>query len=138
MKLLKFYSYVFYQLKKHYDYWQAVLVFNVILISHYFSLVLYFASINKLKANDTLLISYTNNYFDDRLKIAIIYLLPIFVITYIISLIKKKKIESYYQEFKEYKLETQKKLNYYVLAYYVLSAMFFISALISPLFFRKW
>jgi hypothetical protein len=138
MKVLKFYSYIFYRLKRYYDYWQAVLVFNVILISHYFSIVLYFASINRLKAKDILFLSYTNNYFDDRLKIAIFYLLPVFVITYTISRIKKKRIEIYYQEFEEYKRETQKRLNFYVLVYYALSAIFFISALLSPLFFRKW
>lgn len=138
MKILKFYCYLFFQLNKKYEHWHAVLIFNALLISHYFSIIAYYTSANHIKSLNFSLLSYTNNYFNDRLNIAITFILPVFLITYIISKLFKKKIVEFNKEFEEDYLKRTSTTNKLVIMYYIISFLFFFSALISPLFYKNW
>jgi hypothetical protein len=135
MKLLKFYAYIFYRFKNYYEKWQAVLVFNAILMFNMLSILFIYASINHLKTDEVLYLYYTNNYFYDRFILGTLRIGPIFLVTYLLSLIFKKKLETYYIEFRDETSEIKKKRNRGRILYFVFTVLFFIFSVVSSSFF---
>jgi len=135
MKILKFYAYIFYRFKNYYEMWQAVLVFNAILMFHMMSILFVYISIKHLKTNDVLLLFNTDNYFYDKFVLGVLRIGPIFLVTYFLSCIFKKKLEAYYIEFRDEPLEIKKKRNRGRILYFVFTIAFFIFSIVSSSFF---
>lgn len=135
MKLIKFYAYIFYRLKNYYDMWQAVLVFNAILMFNVMSVFALYGSIMHIKIRDVWFFYTTHDYFYDRFVLGIIRIGPIFLVTYFLSLILKKKLEAYYIEFRDESLEIKKKRNRGRILYFIFTIIFFIFSIISSSFF---
>ena len=135
MKILKFYAYIFYRLKIYYEMWQAVLVFNAILMFHILSILFIYASIMHLKTDDVLFLYNTNNYFYDKFVLGTLRIGPIFLFTYFLSRIFKKKLEVYYIEFRDEPLEIKKKRNLGRIVYFVFTVLFCILSIVSSSFF---
>lgn len=135
MKTLKFYAYIFYRFKNYYEMWQAVLVFNAILMFHMLSILFIYASIMHLKTDDVLYLYNTNNYFYDRFVLGTLRIGPIFLLTYFLSRIFKKKLEAYYIEFRDESLEIKKRRNRGRILYFAFTVVFFIFSIFSSSIF---
>jgi len=94
MKVLKFYAYIFYKFKNCYELWQAIMSFNVIILFNIMSILFLWASIMHIKIKDLRFFQNTNDYFNNRLYIAILDVVPIFLITFLIYRINKNKFEN--------------------------------------------
>jgi hypothetical protein len=115
--------------------WQAVLVFNAILMFHILSILFIYASIMHLKTDDVLFLYNTNNYFYDKFVLGTLRIGPIFLFTYFLSRIFKKKLEVYYIEFRDEPLEIKKKRNLGRIVYFVFTVLFCILSIVSSSFF---
>ena len=135
MKILKFYAYIFYRFKNYYEKWQAVLVFNVILMFQILAILTIYKNIMHLSSQEVWYLHYTNNYFYDRIILGIIRIGPLFLVTYILSLIFKKKLEAYYIEFRDESLEIKKKRNRGRIFYFLFTILFCIFSVVSSSFF---
>ena len=135
MKVLKFYAYIFYKFKNCYELWQAIMSFNVIILFNIMSILFLWASIMHIKIKDLIFFQNTNDYFNNRLYIAILDVVPIFLITYLIYRINKNKIENYFNEFDEESLILKKKRNRNRILYFVFTVLFFIFSIVSSSIF---
>jgi hypothetical protein len=135
MNILKFYSYVFYRFKNYYEMWQAILVFNAILLFNIMSIFALYASIMHIKIHDVWFFYTTHDYFYDRFVYGVERVSPIFLTTYIIYMLNKKKIESYYVQFRDEPIEIKKKRNRGRILYFVFTIVFFIFSIVSSSFF---
>jgi len=135
MKVLKFYAYIFYRFKNYYELWQAIMSFNVIVLFNIMSIIFLGASILHIKIKDLIFFQNTNSYFNDRLYIAIVDVVPIFLITYLIYKIYKNKIENYFKEFDEESLVLKKKRNRVRIFYFAFTVLFFIFSIVSSSIF---
>ena len=135
MKVLKFYTYIFYKFKNCYELWQAIMSFNVIILFNIMSILFLWASIMHIKIKDLIFFQNTNDYFNNRLYIAVLDVVPIFLITYLIYRINKNKIENYFNEFDEESLILKKKRNRNRILYFVFTVLFFIFSIVSSSIF---
>lgn len=134
MNILKFYAYLFYRLKNYYELWQAVFVFNVILLIHIMSIVAIYASIMHLGIRDVWFFYSTKDYFYDRLVLGTIRIAPIFFVTYLLSRLFKKRLEAYYIEFYNEPIEKQKRRHRGMIIYFVFTVLFLIFSIVSSSF----
>jgi len=135
MKVLKFYAYIFYKFKNCYELWQAIMSFNVIILFNIMSILFLWASIMHIKIKDLIFFQNTNDYFNNRLYIAILDVVPIFLITFLTYRINKNKIENYFNEFDEESLILKKKRNRSRILYFVFTVLFFIFSIVSSSIF---
>ena len=135
MKVLKFYAYIFYKFKNCYELWQAIMSFNVIILFNIMSILFLWASIMHIKIKDLRFFQNTNDYFNNRLYIAILDVVPIFLITFLTYRINKNKIENYFNEFDEESLILKKKRNRNRILYFVFTVLFFIFSIVSSSIF---
>ena len=135
MKVLKFYAYIFYKFKNCYELWQAIMSFNVIILFNIMSILFLWASIMHIKIKDLRFFQNTNDYFNNRLYIAILDVVPIFLITFLTYRINKNKIENYFNEFDEESLILKKKRNRSRILYFVFTVLFFIFSIVSSSIF---
>jgi hypothetical protein len=135
MNILKFFAYIFYRFKNYYELWQAFIVFNAILMFNIISIFALYTSVMHYSSQDVWYLHYTNDYFYDRLVLGVAKVSPIFLTTYLISILFKKKISGYYIEFKNETKERQKKRIIGMWAYIVFTVLFFVFSIFSPLLF---
>ena len=135
MKIIKFYSYIFFRLKNYYEMWQAILVFNAILLFNIMSVIALYASILHIKIRDVWFFYTTHDYFYDRFVYGTERIAPIFLTTFIIYSFNKKKINSYFIEFSDESDEKGKLRNRGKLLYFVFTVLFFIFSVVSSSFF---
>lgn len=132
--MLKFYAYIFYRFKNYYEMWQAIMVFNLIFIINIFSLFALYASVMDYSSQDFWFFYYTNDYFYNRFVLGVAKVLPIFITTFLLSIIFKKKLNNYYYEFKNESKVIQKRRAFGMWTYIVFTGLFFIFSLVSSLF----
>ena len=136
MNILKFYSYIFYRFKNYYEMWQAVMAFNAVFMLNVLSIAMLYASIKHLSSNEVWFLYSTNDYFYDRIVLGVAKVSPIFLITFLISVIFKKKLQKYYTEFKNESEKRKKRRAFGMWAYFVFTVLFFIFSVVSSLFFN--
>ena len=135
MNMLKFYAYIFYRFKNYYEMWHAIMVFNALLMLNIMSITMFYASYMDYSRDDLWLMYSTNDYFYDRLVLGVAKVLPIFVTTFLLSIIFKKKLRDYYSEFKNESKVIQKRRAFGMWAYIVFTGLFFILSIVSSSFF---
>lgn len=135
MKLLMFYAYIFYRLKKYYPIWQAILVFNGVILFQIWSIVAIYASALHLPQNDFLLLRVTHNYFYDRFVLGTLRIGPVFLLTFVLSRIFKEKLSDCYDEFANEPENIIRKRKIGMILYYVFTVVFFVFSIVSSSFF---
>lgn len=136
MKLIKFYSYMFFTLRKYYgDMWEAMISFIAIIAFNFMSLLFIIISITHDNSIKSVFLLETTGYFKNRIYILIVDLIPLFIIICTIYMINRKKINDYFEEFKTYSSKIKNRKKKWNIAYYVISVLFFIFSIISSSFF---
>ena len=135
MNILKFYSYIFYRFKNYYEMWQAVMAFNAVFMLNVLSIAMLYASIKHLSSDDVWFLYSTNDYFYDRIVLGVAKVSPIFILTFLISVIFKKKLQKYYTEFKNESEKRKKRRAFGMWAYFVFTILFLIFSIVSSSFF---
>jgi hypothetical protein len=131
---MKFYAYIFYRFKNYYGLCQGIMSFNAIIVFNLMSLLFLCASIMHIKIEDLPFFQNTNNYFSNRLYIAIVDVIPIFLITYLTYRLNKHKFESYFKEFDEESINEKKVRNRGRILYFVFTVAFFVFSIASSSF----
>jgi hypothetical protein len=136
MKPLKFFAYIYYRFKNYYDYSaQAVIVFNSILMFNCMSIIFVLHSILHISAKDSWFFTKTNSFFYDRFVIGTIQIGPIFIATFLCSVIFRNRLNQYYEEFKNESPEKSKKRKTGMIIYFVCTVLFMIFSICSSSFF---
>jgi hypothetical protein len=136
MKPLKFFAYIYYQFKNYYDYTaQAIIVFNSIFMFQMLGLITLYANINHYSTNQVWMLHYTNNYFYDRFFLGTLRIGPIYIATYLCSVIFRNRLNQYYEEFKNESPEKSKKRKTGMITYFVFTVLFLIFSICSSSFF---
>lgn len=135
MKILEFYAYIFYRLKKYYPLWQAILVFNMIIVFHIMSIMFLYTNLNHLSTNDVWFLHQTNNYFYSRFVLGTLKIGPVFLLTFVFSRIFKEKLNDCYDEFASEPENFKRKRKIGMRLYYVFTVVFFIFSIVSSSFF---
>jgi len=81
MKILKFYAYIFFRLKKYYELWQAIISFVAIIAFNLLSLLFLYSSLTHSDVKNLFFVE-NNDYFQQRFYIIIVDLVPLFLILY--------------------------------------------------------
>ena len=134
IKILKFYAYIFFRLKKYYELWQAILSFVAIIAFNLLSLLFLYTSLTHSDVKNLFFLQ-NNDYFQQRFYIIIVDLVPLFLILYIIYIASKKKLEVYFKEFEVEPDDIRKKRNRGRILYFVFTVLFFIFSVVSSSFF---
>lgn len=136
MHVLKFYSYLFYRIKIYYnETWQAVFAFNTIILLNVMSCFMIYSSIMHYSIQEVWFLHFTNDYFYDRLVLGILKVSPIFIVTFLLSVIFRQRIQAYNEIFKHEPNAKQKKRSAGMIGYFIFTALFFLFGIVSSSFF---
>ena len=135
-KILRFYTFMFYCLKRHYDKLQALSLMIAIIASHLFSFTLYYVKINNMKTNELIMLYDYQDYILNRGRNFIFFFLPFLILFITVNYIFKNKINSFINEFRNESVLVIRKRKKLLNLYYLLSIVLFMSAIFSPLFIK--
>lgn len=134
MYLLRFYTFMFYRLKRHYDKWKALILIITIIGSHFFSFTLYYVRINNMKTSELIMLYDFHDYFLNRARNFIFFFLPFLILFVTINYTFKNKIKGFINEFRNESIVVIQKREKLLNLYYLFSVVLFLSAILSPLF----
>lgn len=108
MNLLKFYAYLFYRSKSEYATWRAVLSFNSLIIIQILSIISLIKQGMHGSESKSFIFQFTTDLQNLTFTERTLRILPVFIISYIFSVVYKHRLAGYYLEF-SLENETQKK-----------------------------
>ena len=127
MIFLKFFSYIYYRLKSYYSsLFQAIIVFNLYITFNVIATYSIYVFIVHLDTSTLWFFKTSDNYFYDRFVYGLSKVAPIYLGTYLISLIFKKKIENYMLEFEGESKKEKKKRAYWLWGYLFFTVIYFV------------
>jgi len=127
MIVLKFFTYIYYRLKSYYSSLaQAIIVFNLCITFNVIATYSACVFVEHLDTSSLWFFKTSDNYFYDRFVYGLSKVAPIYLGTYLISLIFKKRIENYMIEFENESKKDKKKRSYWLWCYLTFTVMYFV------------